>query len=328
MSESTQEALLAFCDRYLERADALRVWWFGGEPTIAMPILERIQTRLLALADKHQVDVDSGEIITNGYLLNAAMARQLREMQITRAQVTIDGPEQIHDQRRKLADGRGTYRRILDNLNESADLMEIEIRINVDRENAESACEVVETLHERGILSRVKVHFGQVRSFGNACVDIRNRCFSDLDFSQAQVRIYERLHEKGLYLYQYPAVRAAGVSCAALADGYYVVGPDGHMYKCWEDLSHGPPRAIGTVFDTTPADSNQKQNVEAYRSWDPFTMEDGRTCKILPVCMGGCPAHSIRVSEGKRGQCIPARYLLGEVVAIRYRSEINRTATP
>ena len=327
MSESTQDALLDFCDRYLQHAEGLRIWWFGGEPTICMAILDRLQSRLLELAAKHQAEVFPGEIISNGYLLDAAMAHHLRDLMITRAQITIDGPEEVHDRRRKLANGEGTFRRILDNLSVIADILEVNVRINIDKDNAESACQVVETLQQRGILSKVRVHLGQVLSTGMACADIRDRCFADVDFSRTQIEIYNRLHEKGIYIYKYPTVRVAGASCGSLAEGYFVIGPDGYIYRCWEELSHGPEKSIGSVHTPSVTDERQKQNNEAYRAWDPFNMPECSSCDILPVCMGGCPALSMQRSGGKKGHCVPSKYHLGELVTLRYRSELNRGAT-
>lgn len=324
MSESTQDALLEFCDRYLQHAEALRIWWFGGEPTICMTILDRLQSGLLELAAKHQAEVYPGEIISNGYLLDAAMARHFRELMITRAQITIDGPQAVHDRRRKLANGDGTFHRILDNLSAIVDVLEVNVRINIDKDNAETACEVVEILHQRGILSKVGLHFGHVLSAGAACADMRDRCFTDMDFSRTRIQIYQQLHEKGIYIYQNPTVRAAGASCGALAEGYFVIGPDGHIFRCWEDLSFGAEKAIGSVHVPSPADELQEQNIEAYRTWDPFNMPECCSCNVLPVCMGGCPALSMQQSGGKQGHCVPAKYHLGEMVTLGYRSKVSR----
>lgn len=326
MSEATQKALLDFCDRYLQHAEALRVWWFGGEPTICMSTLDRVQSGLLRLAEKHQAEVHPGEIISNGYLLDAAMARRLREIMIARVQITIDGPREVHDRRRRLANGGGTFDRILDNLNAIVDILEVNVRINIDKENFEAACQVVETLKERGLLSRIGVHFGHVLSAGVACADMRDRCFTDMAFSRTRIQIYERLREKGIYLIQNPTVRAAGASCAALAEGYFVVGPDGYMFRCWEDLSLGPEKSIGSVHASLETDERQKQNVEAYRKWDPFNMAECRNCDILPVCMGGCPALSMQLSGGSQGHCVPAKYHLGEMVTLSYRNKLSHEA--
>jgi len=215
MSAETQTALLKFCDEKLQNAEGLRVWWFGGEPTICMPILDNIQSNLLSMAAKYGAEVISGEIITNGYLLNGSLAQHLKDLQITRAQVTIDGPQEIHDRRRKLANGQGSFRQIVDNLGEASEILEIDLRINIDKDNVDSAIDVVVQLQEKGILPKVKVHFGQVLSAGAACSSIRDKCFSDVDFSRVRVDLYNKLHDMGIYIYQYPTVRVAGAACGA-----------------------------------------------------------------------------------------------------------------
>ena len=321
MSQETQAALLEFRHEELQHAEGVRVWWFGGEPTICIPILDHLQSHLLDLAAKYGAEVISGEIITNGYLLNGQLARHFKELQITHAQVTIDGPQPIHDRRRKLANGAGSFDRIIDNLGEASEILEIDVRINIDKENVDSAVGVVLLLQEHGILPKVKVHFGQVLSAGVACSSIRDKCFGDVDFSRVRVELYQKLHDMGIYIYQYPTVRVAGAACGALAEGYYVVGPDGHIYRCWENISHGAEMSIGSVFAPESFDDQQKKNVEAYRAWDPFTMNACRNCNILPICMGGCPALSLQRHEGKSGRCIPTKYHLGDFVALRYRCE-------
>ena len=44
---------------------------------------------------------------------------------------SIDGPEEIHDRRRPLAGGRGTFRTILTNVVAAADILPIRIRVNI-----------------------------------------------------------------------------------------------------------------------------------------------------------------------------------------------------
>jgi len=79
--------------------------------------------------------------------------------------------------------------------------------------------------------------------------------------------------------------------------------------------------AIGSVFEPHSVDDHQLRNLEAYRNWDPFKMTACKDCNILPICMGGCPALSMQLHDGKSGRCIPTKYHLGDFVALRYRCE-------
>jgi uncharacterized protein len=324
MSEETQKALIEFTDGHLNHAERLRVCWFGGEPTLCFSLIDRVQSQLLELAHKHQSDIIPGMIVTNGYLLDADMARHLKELGIAQAQITIDGPQKIHDSRRKLHSGKGTFNRIIDNLSETAGILNINVRINVDRNNVDSAYEVVELLQERDILHKVRVHFAQVTSSGSTCADIRDRCYSTEEFSLTQVEIYERLHEKGIYQTEYPRVFHGAAFCGALAEGYFVISPTGHLFRCWEELSLDPEKSVGDIFSARP-NEYQKKNLDAYRSWDPFALDECRECDILPICMGGCPLRGIRNPEASKGICLSWKYNLRKMIELKYLCDTRQT---
>lgn len=324
MAEDTQDALLKFTDRYLTRAAALRICWFGGEPTLCFSILERLQSKLLELAEKHRVNIMPGAIITNGYLLDEAMARRLKDLSIAQAQITIDGPAAVHDSRRKLRNGRGTFNRIIDNLSVTADILNINVRINVDKENVDSACEVAEQLQQRGILPKIKVYFAQVTSSGAACSNIRDRCYDDKEFSETLVSIYQRLYDKGMRQVDYPHVMT-GATCGAICEGHFVVSPTGHLFRCWEDLALDPAKSIGHLTALTP-DDMQRKNLETYTAWDPFKLAECRECKIFPVCMGGCPMRSIQNPEVPHGVCSSWKYNFKEMLALAHSGAARQAA--
>jgi uncharacterized protein len=324
MSQDTQEALLKFTDRYLTRASALRICWFGGEPTLCFSIIERLQKRLLALAEKHRITVMPGAIITNGYLLDAEMAQRLKDMKIVQAQITIDGPEAVHDSRRKLRNGRGSFSRIIDNLAATAEILSINVRINVDKDNVDSSCEVVEYLQQRGILPKIKAYFAQVTSSGAACSNIRDRCYDDEEFSKTLVSIYGRLFEKGIRQVDYPHVMS-GATCGAICEGHFVVSPTGHLFRCWEDLALDASKSIGQL-DIPAPNQTQKENLAAFEAWDPFKLEDCRECKILPVCMGGCPMKSMQNQDAPHGICSSWKYNFKEMLALAHAGAARQSA--
>lgn len=324
MSEETQEALIRFTDYHLVRAEALRISWFGGEPTLCFPLIEKLQSRLLELAQKHRSEIVPGQIITNAYLLDKARAQRLKDLQITNAQVTIDGPRKVHDARRKLRNGKGTFDRILENLSAVAGILNINVRINVDKENVESACEVAEILQQQGILERVRVTFAQVQSSGHTCSDIRDRCYDNAGFAQTLVQIQNRLFSKGIRRVNSPRI-GSGATCGAVAEGNFVVSPNGYLFRCWEDLSIDGEKSIGDLFSTVP-DERQKQNLDAYRSWDPFKMTECRSCGVLPICLGGCPLSTLQDSEATRGECAPWKYNLKEIIELAYLGQAQSSS--
>lgn len=316
MSEETQEALIRFTDHHLRRAGALRICWFGGEPTLCFGMIERLQTRLLELAQRHHADIVPGTIITNGYLMDEAMARRLKELQVTQAQISIDGPRPVHDSRRKLRNGGGTFDRILDNLAATCDILDVNVRINVDKGNVDSAYEVVEVMQGRGILPKVRVTFAQVTSSGEACSGIRDRCYDSEEFARNLVQIHGRLLEHGINRVDPPRV-LGGIACGALASGNFVVSPTGHLFRCWEDLSMDARKSIGDLFSHQP-EPGQEANLEAYRSWDPLKLPECKTCGVLPICLGGCPVSGMQKAAPVRGDCVYWKYNLREMLGMAY----------
>jgi uncharacterized protein len=326
MKLETEQALLRFADREMARADKLLVTWFGGEPTLCLPTIERVQRGLAELSEKHKIKIHPASIVTNGYLMDKAMAERLKDLGVTIAQVTIDGPEDIHNRRRKLHSGRGTYREIMDNLAETADLLQILARINVDRDNAESAHEVLADLERHGILSKVQVHFAQVTSGTGVCADMRDRCFSGEEYSRSQVNLYRALIDRGIYRYDYPQV-FGGVHCGALSDHYFVVAPNGLLFRCWEELSSDQTLSIGDIF-TEEIDGDQQKNRDRYRAWDPFTMNGCKACEVLPICMGGCPIMGMRQADPTKGFCMPWKYNLKDMLYVRYLCDAKKEVAP
>ena len=322
MTPEIEQAVLDFADRHLGKVVRLRTCWFGGEPTLRMPTIIRLQTALREKAREYNVECPPALIITNGYLLTGETAQKLKDLDIANAQVTIDGPEEVHDQRRKLHSGKGTFRRIVDNLAEAAHILNIRVRVNVDKANVESAYEVIEALDHRGILPLIHLYFAQVKSYGEACVNVRDRCFCEEDFSRNLAKLYRKLFDMGVYRVDYPKVYG-GVFCGAVAEGTFVISPNGHLFRCWEELSTDPQKSIGDIFSTEWTD-RQKKNLEAYRNWDPFKMDQCLECDILPLCLGGCPLHGMIKAVTDKGICSPWRFNLKEMLELRYHCETER----
>lgn len=324
MDLRTEQAVLDFAAKRMRRSEDLYVTWFGGEPTLCLETIERLETGLRDLASQHQVAVRPSTIITNGYLLNAAMANRLKNVGVDEAQITLDGPAAIHDSRRKLANGRGTYQRILENLKQTAGILQIGVRVNVDRLNIESTQGVLDDLRSHGLLDKVFLYFAQVTASTTVCADIRDRCLSTEEFSRGQIEMYQKLIDSGYYQIEYPML-APGGHCGADVDNAFVLGPNGDLFKCWEELSVDHSHAVGSLFDAEPT-GTQLETLHSYMGWDPFERSGCRECEVLPVCMGGCPRHAIQQTDQTKGACCSWKYNLREMLTLRHQCELRKEA--
>jgi uncharacterized protein len=316
MTEATEQALLAFSEKHIKRSEAVVVTWFGGEPTLCVPTIERLQTGITALALKYDVTMEPTSIITNGYLMDRNMAERLKAVGVAEAQVTLDGPQATHDKRRKLHNGKGTYDRIMTNVSEAAEILRIVIRVNVDKSNYLEAMAVLDDMRRHDLLSKVYIYFAQVDAADGVCADIKSQCLTTQEFALSQVKMYRDLINNGFYQIEYPSI-APGGHCGADTDGSYVVTPSGDIFKCWEEIAADESLSVGNILKDEPAPF-QKVNLNKYLAWDPFEKEDCRQCEVLPLCMGGCPKHAMAANSKKTGSCCNWKYNLKDMLSLRY----------
>lgn len=140
MARPTVRGIKALLAARAPDLDQLSIDWFGGEPLLAAAIVEDVQGFAQLLARRHDIEF-AAMITTNGHLLDRRRFRRLVELGIHRYEISLDGPQPLHDRKRVEADGRGTFDRIWRNLEalRATDLeAEIVLRIHVDRDNCEA----------------------------------------------------------------------------------------------------------------------------------------------------------------------------------------------
>ena len=64
--------------------------WYGGEPLLAISPIERLTKKFKKICKRFNIEY-SASIITNGYLLTEDVCNKLLDLDITDAQITLDG---------------------------------------------------------------------------------------------------------------------------------------------------------------------------------------------------------------------------------------------
>lgn len=319
MGAKVQESLLRFAGHKLEKAQRLSVTWYGGEPTLCLDLIETLSERLRALCERRGVDLLPADIVSNGYLLSVQVAERLRTLGIQEAQITLDGDRATHDQRRPLRGGGGTFDGILDNLAAVSNILGIKVRINVDRDNASTALGALDALADRGLQDTTAVYFGHVKPYSEACAGVTSACLSDREFSELELALTRQALVRGFRSFRYPRLEIGGV-CGADQRLSYVVAPSGLLFKCWAQASQGSNQSVGSLAGEKPGESRQpfqQKNLERFLSWDPLSNRTCRECRVLPICMGGCPY--LHLNGMTEGGCSNWRYVLLETLGLRFR---------
>lgn len=310
MSEETVQAVLDFVKRRTGALTALDIDWFGGEPLLAMAIIERLSTGLLDLSAAHHFEYRSS-IVSNGYLLTPETVDRLVALKCTTVQVTLDGPSRLHNQKRPLKNGKSSFETIITNLRYAVGRMNVSVRVNVDKSyTIEVIQELIDELKRAGLDKKVWVNFGMLEAATGVCSNIAESCYGAADFSKIEAEYYALLLKEGFRIQKLPA--PTSVFCMAQQVGCFLIDPDGDLYRCFNhtgDKSH----AIGHV--SAEINFRHPEFNRLFR-FDPFDNPDCRDCDVLPVCMGSCPARRVNGNGSSETTCDTWKYNLEPMLEI------------
>ncbi len=313
MSKEIQDAIVKLLENSAERLNEFTVTWFGGEPTLKMDIIEDMTARFKKICKKNNISY-SATIVSNGYILNKKMAQKLKDLDVIIAQITLDGPKEIHDVRRPVVGGAGSFDKIIDNLKEISDILRIHLRINVDKNNYKETEELFDYLEEVGLKNKVLPYFGIVTAYTDTCSNIAESCFDLQEYSDIEITMYEKAVAKGYNKAKYRQ-RISGGYCTADRVSSMAIAPNGLVFNCWNHMSSERDDAVGSL-----AGEKYDKFLYNYQKWmghNVFEKEKCRECKVLPICMGGCPYENMKLT-GDATICNPMKFNITKILQIYY----------
>ena len=138
MSREVCDSIIKYIRQNISRYNAIHISWFGGEPLMAMNVIEYISAEVIELCKRAKKPYFSS-ITTNGYLLSPKNVSTLIKSKVFNYIVTIDGIQSTHNNQRVLIDGSGSFQRIIDNLkfiseNIVSRSLRVIIRTNITRD--------------------------------------------------------------------------------------------------------------------------------------------------------------------------------------------------
>ena len=288
MSQEVEAALLELLDDRAPEIKRLNVTWFGGEPLVGKQSLLRLSDAFIERCDRRSIGY-SARITTNGYLLDEEICVALRDRRVSGVQISLDGPPEVHDRMRPLADGRGTFWKIIENLHHAVKYFGVSLRINVDKENLDLAEELLRILERENFAGKLQPYLGQLVSSGagDAPSKSSGHCFlTNREFALAEHKFNELAFRYGFGSNRLP--KPVGAPCTAVRQNELVVGSNGELYKCY--LSIGDKlEVIGDIRNFR----EQNGRAQKWLLYDPFSNSECRQCMALPVCMGGCAHHAM-----------------------------------
>jgi len=320
MSPEVMAAIVSYVEKRARSISGLQIDWYGGEPLLALDVIESLTASFVEMGEKHQFEYSSS-MISNGYLLTAETVDRLVALKIRHVQITLDGPARIHNVKRPLKNKKESFYRILENLKYASTKLSVGIRVNVDKSfTIDMIEELLAELTAAGLRERAGVYFGMVEPSSQVCANIAESCYETADFSAIEVDYYRLLLARGFRIDKLPSPVA--VFCMAQSTNAHLVDPDGNLYRCWNHAGDAP-KAYGTITDEI---NYLHPNFQRLFSGDPFDHALCVECELLPICMGGCPARRADRQLAGTQMCEAWKHNLQPMLEIIARSKQQEMA--
>jgi uncharacterized protein len=268
--------------------------WQGGEPTLMGGGFFRAATDLQVRHGRPGAVVSNG-LMTNGLLLDDAFAAHLAEYRFL-VGLSLDGPERLHDRRRRDASGRGSHARALLGFRALARRdVACNALILVHRASAGSAPEIYGWLVAQGLALHHYVPCVEFdpsgrpapwtltgAAWGRFLCDLFDAWHAS-GAGRVSIRLFDALVER--LAFGETALCSLGEDCRR----YFLVEHDGDLYPC--DFFVEPRWRIGNVRDTS---WDEARASSVYRE---FGLQKARrdpacsACPHLDLCAGDCLKH-------------------------------------
>lgn len=315
MTEDVEEGMIKFL-KSNSNLKRLSVVWYGGEPLMNYDSIVRLTAKFKELEVEY-----AAKMVTNGYLLNESIANNIENLDIKNIQITLDGSEEVHNQRRALLGGQPTYAKIIKNLKYLLSVnktVTIDIRTNIDTRNKDDYHKFYQCIRSDVPDQRVNLYPGFVSDLlSSECVSPEYNISEGSYKAQFALDIFNTY---GIEIKSFlPKYRRH--SCVATKYFAFVIGPEGEMYKCWRMVGN-KEQTVGNVKNGTFDIARfSKYIAGANYTSDPKCLD----CEFITLCGGGCPLTRMRNKyEGLTiNHCCPEKSHMTKLMELRYEMKLK-----
>ncbi len=311
LKQAMSEEILKSAFRFMDSFEGTpRLCLYGGEPFL--PANEAMLNKIFAWAQERKITITC---ISNGYCW-AEFENFITPEYIRDIQVTVDGPPEIHDRRRRPLDGNGSFWTIIDNVERALKRnVPINLRINTDSQNIAQIDRLTAILYARGFYDYKHFTTHVYPVFDNKCTsaaqlfdlqEMRRKLTDLLNKTSGEEQqalkytcrtlLYDKVSramENGRFP---PGVE----SCGAIVNGW-VLDPLGRLYACLERVGNdNKTDQIGTFYPKVVYFS------ESLTSWrdrvNNVLLGKCLDCQYVLLCGSGCQARAIRGTGSNLGK--------------------------
>lgn len=288
---------------------------FGGEPLLPGEGAVRVVEQVVASTAERSMDL---AVVTNGYHLERYLDL-LSRTHVREVQVTLDGTQPVHDARRPLVTGQGTFDTVVRGIDAAlARGIPINLRSVLDRENVGSFLELARFAIDRGWTDhpQFKTQIGRNYEL-HECQADRARLYSRLELYR-ELYAMARAHPE-LLRHHRPAFSIArflfdnGSLPSPLFDACpgtkteWAFDYTGRIYSCTATVGK-LDEALGRFYPEIELD---EARISTWQERDVLGIPACRSCPLQLACGGGCAAVAKNTTGSlAAADCRPVRELM------------------
>lgn len=318
LDKNMQEAIIKFIKKNISHYTGVQISWFGGEPLLCSEMILYMNNEIRKICTMRYKTFKSA-ITTNGYLLTKDLFEKLLSSGVRRYFITVDGLKDMHDKQRYLANGKGTYERIMQNLEAIKTVAKIKdfiinIRTNVSKEIIIHLEDYIADMSRRfGNDMRFGFFFRPVYDWGGDSIDgFRENL---LDENRSMVDIINKLIEskyKLNYTEHYFDLTQASL-CYASKLNHYIINPDGSINKC-TCADTGGNNLVGQLLYSGEMELDHGK----IGMWSSQYMEDAecKECYLLGQCLKSYCVSEQVLKQKQSKKCYITKQVCGELLLL------------
>lgn len=317
MSYEVAKQLVKFIDKNcIERK--LAISWFGGEPLLAVNTIDYITKEL----KKRGIEISS-TITSNGSLINNEIIKKLKKWKVRRIQITVDS---LGEEYNKIKNYQGILsNKAFDIVERNIDLLlkneiRVHIRVNYNPNNTEVAEKTLEYFYKKHKDNELFYMYASpldLQNTGEKQIDNKFLMFMKklLNYGYEYNSHTNDKNENFEKILNSFMIAPSPVSCYMSYKYRFAVDNKGDLYKCHRFLGR-KEYSCGNIF--TGVEEN-----EIYKSFCTSDLVDDKcnSCRLLPICQGGCNANRILYSN--ENACTPIKDFIEQLIYMYYK-ELSR----
>lgn len=312
--EKETKILELFFKNKIKKLKEISIRWSGGEPLIVWNSIKQISNVFKSY---------KGDLImsmaTNGYLLTDEIAREMKELNFSSIQITVDGTKQEHNRIRFAINDSNTYDKVLEGIKNSSKYMMTKIRLNVDNNNKNSFEKFLIDLDKYDLNKKnISLYVKPIRSSQNCAKTpniLEEKQFFDLEL------LYIQLAKQYNFKYSLHPNFNSAIRCIYHHIDSYAIDPKLRLYKCAENIGLKEYQ-VGKINKHSKIEIDNISNYQKSLMYSPISLLECRECKILPICNGKCPIEWEKSNKKENEGCIPEKQTIEAKIEQILQNEI------